>query len=387
MSNTQSEKPSVGIVETKSYTFAAPPKDFTLECGAKVGPITLAYETYGTLNREKTNAIVIFHTLTMDAHAAGFHKNEKRAGWWEDMIGPSKAFDTDKYFVICINVLGGCKGSTGPSSINPKTGKPYALNFPVITIGDMVETQRILICEHLGIEKILCLAGGSMGGLQALDWVVSYPDEVASVISIAANARQTAQQIALHEVGRQAIMKDPDWNKGDYYGKTIPANGLAVARMLGHITYMSDKSMDEKFGRKLFAKEKFGYDFTHEFEVENYLKYRSDSFVQRFDANSYLYISKALDYFDLAPDGNLGKSFSKIQASFLVIAFTSDWLYPPYQSKEMVKALKTNDIDVSYCEVESDYGHDAFLVEVEGQSKLIEHYLARIQKDVNHGKR
>lgn len=388
MANTpNTEKPSVGTVETKSYTFAAPPKEFTLECGAKLGPITLAYETYGTLNREKTNAVVIFHTLTMDAHAAGFQKGEKRPGWWEDMIGPKKAFDTEKYFVICINVLGGCKGSTGPASINPKTGKPYALSFPVITIGDMVETQRILIREHLGIEKILCLAGGSMGGLQALDWVVSYPDEVASVISIAANSRQTAQQIALHEVGRQAIMKDPDWNKGDYYGKTIPANGLAVARMLGHITYMSDKSMDEKFGRKLFAKEKFGYDFSHEFEVENYLKYRSDSFVQRFDANSYLFISKALDYFDLAPDGNLSKAFAKIQASFLVIAFTSDWLYPAYQSKEMVKALKANDIDVSYCEVESDYGHDAFLVEVEGQSKLIEHYLSRIQKDVNHGKR
>ena len=292
-------------------------------------------------------------------------------------------FDTNKYFVICVNVLGGCKGSTGPASINPKTGKPYALNFPVITVNDMVETQRVLIREHLGIKKILCMAGGSMGGLQALQWAVAYPDEVASVIAIAANARQTAQQIALHEVGRQAIMKDPDWKSGDYYGKSVPANGLSVARMLGHVTYMSDKSMEEKFGRKLFDKEKFGYDFSNEFEVENYLKYRSDNFVQRFDANSYLYISKALDYFDLAPDGDLAKAFRNIKASFLVISFTSDWLYPAYQAKEMVKALKTNDLDVSYCEVQSNYGHDAFLVEIAGQAHLIEHYLARIQREIN----
>lgn len=374
---------SVGIVETQSYVFAKPPHEIILESGVKFGPITLVYETYGKLNSDKSNAIVIFHTLTMDAHAAGIHTDDKRLGWWDDMIGPKKAFDTDRYFVICINVLGGCKGSTGPASTNPKTGKPYGLNFPVITVQDMVETQRVLIQEHLGVKKILCLAGGSMGGLQALQWAVSYPDEVASVIAIAANARQTAQQIALHEVGRQAIMKDPDWQDGNYYGKSTPARGLAVARMLGHITYMSDRSMGEKFGRKLFEKEKFGYDFSHEFEVENYLKYRSDNFVARFDANSYLYISKALDYFDLAPNGDLAKAFRNIKASFLVISFTSDWLYPAYQSKEMVKALKTNDIDVSYCEVQSSYGHDAFLVEVEGQSRLISHYLARIQREIN----
>ena len=384
MSNAQEiNKGSVGIVEAKYFTFAEPPNEFLLESGAKLGPITLAYETYGKLDKTKSNAIVIFHTLTMDAHAAGVYRDDKRAGWWDDMIGPGKAFNTDKYFVICVNVLGGCKGSTGPSSINPKTKKPYGLDFPVITIRDMVETQRKLIHDHLGVKKILSLAGGSMGGLQALQWAVTYPDEIASVIAIAANARQTAQQIALHEVGRQAIMKDPDWQKGNYYGKSVPANGLAVARMLGHITYMSDQSMGEKFGRKLFEKEKFGYDFSHEFEVENYLRYRSDNFVQRFDANSYLYISKALDYFDLSPDGDLAKAFRNIKASFLVIAFTSDWLYPAYQSKEMVKALKANDIDVSYCEVASGYGHDAFLIEVEGQSKLIAHYLARIQREMN----
>src|SRR3989338_1480750 len=379
----EKNKKSIGVIEPDIYTFAQPPNEFALESGLKLGPITLAYETYGELNKERSNAVVIFHTLTMDAHAAGFHKGAKSPGWWDEMIGPGKAFDTDKYFVICVNVLGGCKGSTGPASMNPKTGKAYGLNFPVITVNDMVETQRVLIREHLGIKKILCMAGGSMGGLQALQWAVAYPDEVASAIAIAANPRQTAQQIALHEVGRQAIMKDPDWKSGDYYGKSVPANGLAVARMLGHVTYMSDKSMEEKFGRKLFDKEKFGYDFSNEFEVENYLKYRSDNFVQRFDANSYLYISKALDYFDLAPDGDLAKAFRNIKASFLVISFTSDWLYPAYQAKEMVKALKTNDLDVSYCEVQSNYGHDAFLVEVAGQSHLIEHYLARIQKEIN----
>jgi len=383
MENTKEQlKNSVGNVEAKTFTFAEPPGEMKLESGVKLGPITLAYETYGTLNSDKTNAIVIFHTLTMDAHAAGFHQGDKHPGWWDNLIGPSKAFDTNKYFVICVNVLGGCKGSTGPASINPKTGKPYGLNFPVITVNDMVETQRVLIRDHLGIKKILCMAGGSMGGLQALQWAVAYPDEVASVIAIAANARQTAQQIALHEVGRQAIMKDPDWKNGDYYGKSIPANGLAVARMLGHVTYMSDKSMEEKFGRKLFDKEKFGYDFSHEFEVENYLKYRSENFVQRFDANSYLYISKALDYFDLAPNGDLAKAFRNIKASFLVVSFTSDWLYPAYQAKEMVKALKSNDLDVSYCEVQSDYGHDAFLVEIAGQAHLIQHYLARIQREI-----
>ncbi len=381
----QQLKNSIGIVEIKSFTFAAPPNEMTLECGAKLGPITLAYETYGTLNAAKSNAIVVSHTLSMDAHAAGYHPDDKKPGWWEEMIGPGKAFDTNKYFMICANVLGGCKGSTGPSSVNPKTGKPYGSSFPIVTIGDMVDTQRKLI-QHLGIKKILCLAGGSMGGLQALEWVVSYPDDVASVIAIAANMRQTAQQIALHEVMRQAIMTDPDWNGGDYYGKKIPARGLALARMMGHITYMSDQSMEEKFGRKLFEKNKFDYNLSAEFEVENYLKQRGDNFVKRFDANSYLYISKALDYFDLAQGQDAAKVFKNVKANFLVITFTSDWLYPSYQSKEMVKALKASDIDVSYCEVASSYGHDAFLVEVKGQSHLIEHYLSRIQREVDHGK-
>lgn len=371
------------IVETQYHTFAGPPHELKLKSGVSLGPITLAYETYGTLNPEGSNVIMVFHSLTGDAHAAFYHKGEEKPGWWDSMIGPGKGFDTDKYFVICVNVLGGCRGSTGPASINPKTGKPFGLSFPFVTIDDMVAAQKHLI-DHLGIKKLLCVAGGSMGGLQALIWATQYPDYVQSVIAIATNTRHTAQQIALHEVARQAIMGDPDWQGGDYYGKSIPARGLALARMIGHITYMSDKSMDEKFGRKLIAKERLGYDFSHDFEVENYLKYRSGNFVQRFDANSYLYISKSLDYFDLSAEGKLTDVFAKAKAHFLVISFTSDWLYPSYQSKEMVRALKANDLDVSDIEINSSYGHDAFLVEVEGQTKLISHFLARMQKGVAH---
>ncbi|MCA9407154.1 MAG: homoserine O-acetyltransferase [Candidatus Omnitrophica bacterium] len=374
-----SEK-DLGIVETKYFTFAEPPHELTLESGEKLGPITLAYETYGNLNQNRSNAILLFHALTGDAHVAGWHEDDKKPGWWNSMVGPGKAFDTDKYFVICVNVLGSCKGTTGPASTNPKTGHPYGLSFPVVTISDMVETQKHLI-DYLGIKKLLCAAGGSMGGLSALKWSIKYPDTLHSCIAIATNTRHTAQQIALHEVARQAIMGDPDWLNGNYYGKSIPARGLALSRMVGHITYMSEKSMEERFGRKLIGKEKVGYDFSQDFEVESYLKYRGDSFVQRFDANSYLYLSKALDYFDLAEGGNLTDTFSKAKCAFLVISFSSDWLYPAYQSKEMVKALKANDLDVSAILIDSSYGHDAFLVEVDNQSKMVKHFLSRIEKD------
>ncbi len=371
---------SLGIIETQYFTFAESPHELTLKSGVKLGPITLAYETYGTLNSDKSNAILLFHALTGDAHAAGFHKDAKKPGWWDSMIGPGKAFDTDKYFIISSNCLGSCKGSTGPASINPKTNKPYGLSFPVVTIEDMVVAQKYLV-DHLGIKKLLSASGGSMGGLQALKWATMYPDMVKSVIAIATNHRHTAQQIALHEVCRQAIMSDPDWQGGDYYGKTVPARGMALSRMIGHITYMSEKSMDEKFGRKLIGKEKLGYDFSTDFEVENYLKYRGDSFVQRFDANSYLYLTKALDYFELAEDGNLSNAFKNTKAHFLTISFTSDWLYPAYQAKEFVKALKIGGLDVSYVEINTNYGHDAFLVEIEGQSHLITHFLSRMQRE------
>jgi len=367
---------SIGTVKTQYGTFAHPPDDLVLESGEKLGPITLAYETYGTLDKKKSNAILLLHALSGDAHAAGFHKGETRPGWWDDMVGPGKAFDTEKYFIICSNVLGGCKGSTGPGSINPKTGKPYGLDFPVITINDMVKAQKHLI-EHLGIEKLLAVAGGSMGGMQALAWLTSYPDNVQSAMLIATAAKHSPQQIAFNEVGRQAIMADSHWQNGDYYGGRLPSKGLAVARMVGHITYMSDSSMLEKFGRQL-KNEKQPFKFTADFEVEGYLHNRGDNFVKRFDANSYLYITKAMDYFDVSDGKPLHEVLKGAKAQILVIAFGSDWLYPAYQSQEIVRACKMAGINATYCEIDSTYGHDAFLLEIEEESHLVKHFLKKV---------
>lgn len=364
------ESSPLGFSETKFFTFDS----LQLESGEILSPVTIAYETYGELNKSKDNAILICHALTGDAHAAGISKETGKLGWWEIMIGPGKPFDTNKYFVICSNVIGGCKGSTGPGSINPKTGKPYGMSFPVVTIKDMVNAQAKLM-DYLGIESLFCVAGGSMGGMQVLQWVYSYPERVKTAIPIATTLRHTAQQIAFNEVGRRAIMNDPEWMGGDYYGQTFPANGLAVARMIGHITYMSDLSMKEKFGRKLRNKEKFGYDFEAEFEVEQYLRYRGETFVHRFDANSYLYITKAIDYFDLGDNKDLIKKFYNLKTKFLVISYSHDWLYPPYQSREIVKVLKYAWVDVTYCEISSTYGHDAFLIKNQEQEHLVTHFL------------
>ena len=364
-------------VETKYYNMPVNEK-FVLESGVKLKELKIAYETYGELNEDKNNAVLVCHALSGDAHAAGYHRGEQKPGWWDDMIGPGKAFDTDKYFVICSNIIGGCKGSSGPNSINPDTGKPYGLSFPIVSIKDMVNAQKKLV-DSLGIEQLLSVSGGSMGGMQALEWAISYPKNVISCMPIATSYKHSAQQIAFDEVGRQAIMADPAWKAGDYYEKDHPSAGLAVARMIGHITYMSYKSMEKKFGRML-KKEKLGYEFTTEFEVEGYLRYRGDSFVKRFDANSYLYLTKAMDYFDLEKDGKLSQVFKGVKSRFLVIAFSSDWLYPPYQSKEIVKALKMNGIDVTYCEISSDYGHDAFLLEFGEETKLIKHFLNNTHK-------
>jgi homoserine O-acetyltransferase len=363
---------SAGLVETQYFTFAQPPHELLLDSGARLGPIMLAYETYGQLNKDKSNAILICHALSGDAHAVGFHAQDESPGWWDIMIGPGKAFDTEKYFVICSNIIGGCKGSTGPSSINPKTQKPYALDFPLITIADMVKAQRNLI-DHLGIKKLLCVVGGSMGGMQVLQWVALYPDRLSCAIPIATALKHSPQQIAFDEVGRQAIMADPDWRDGNYYGQAQPEKGLSVARMIGHITYMSEQSMEEKFSRRLKDKN-FSFKFVTDFEVEGYLRYRGDNFVKRFDANSYLYITKAMDYFDVSGDKLLPKS-KKYDIRFLVIAFKSDWLYPSYQSQEIVRQLKIRHIDATYCEIKSTYGHDAFLLEIEQQSHLIKHFL------------
>lgn len=339
-----------------------------LDCGSILRAVDIAYETYGELNRTKSNGILILHAFTGDAHAAGTDKATGAPGWWDSMIGPGKAFDTDKYFVICSNVLAGCRGTSGPASINPESGCPYAMDFPPVTIPDMVRLQRKLVA-HLGIDRLLAVAGGSMGAMQALQWAVAYPDVVAAAIPIAGTARHSPQQIAFNEVGRQAIMADLDWNEGNYYGKRPPARGLAVARMVGHITYMSDASMREKFGRRLRDQDQF--------EVESYLRYRGSQFVDRFDANSYLYISKAMDYFDLtAGKPSLSAAFDGVKSRFLVMSFSSDWLYPSYQSLDVVRALRGRNCDVAYCDLPSTYGHDAFLVNVAEQSELVRGFLA-----------
>ena len=363
---------SLGIVTTG---YADLPGPFTLESGAVLPKVTIAYETYGRLNKEKSNAILICHALSGDAHIAGFHEGEEKPGWWDAVVGPGKAFDTERYFVICSNVIGGCKGSTGPSSINPDTLKPYGATFPVVTIRDMVNAQKGLI-DVLGIPELYAVTGGSMGGMQALQWTVSYPDLVKKAIIIAATGYSTPQQIAFNEVGRKAIISDPDWNKGDYYGKEIPSHGLALARMVGHITYLSDESMHTKFGRALQGKDRVGFDFSTEFAIESYLHHQGDTFTKRFDANSYLYITKAIDYFDLTREGSLTTGLAAAKAAFFVISVTSDWLYPPYQSQEIVTALTANEREVHYCEIRSNYGHDAFLLESGQINYLITRFLS-----------
>ena len=347
----------------------------TLDSGVELAPVEIAWESYGRLDATASNAILILHAFSGDAHAAGVSPETGLPGWWDNMIGPGNAFDTNRYFVICSNVLGGCRGTTGPSSINPATGCPWAMSFPVITIGDMVRLQKKLM-DHLGIARLLAVTGGSMGGMQALEWAVAWPDSVVAAIPIATTARHSAQQIAFDEVGRQAIMADPDWNGGNYYGKTPPARGLAVARMIGHITYMSDDSMREKFARRLRGKDQFGFDFEVDFEVESYLRYRGRQFVDRFDANSYLYITKAMDYFDLtASRTSLSAALEGVKVRFLVLSFTSDWLYPSYQAQEIVRALRGHNADVAYCELPSNYGHDAFLMDVAEQADLVRGFL------------
>jgi homoserine O-acetyltransferase len=347
-----------------------------LESGQRLEAVTIAFETYGKLDPEGANAILIAHALSGDANAAGFHRGAGKPGWWDGMIGPGKGFDTNKYFVLCSNVLGGCKGTTGPSSINPETGKPYGLTFPLISINDMVKCQKLLL-DHLGIDKLLCVAGGSMGGMQVLSWLTRYPDRVRSAIPISTAVKHSPQQIAFDEVGRQAIMADIHWNSGNYYGGPPPDRGLSVARMVGHITYMSDTSMHEKFGRQ--RKDCIDpFKFDPGFEVEGYLHYHGENFVKRFDANSYLYITKAMDNFDAAEGGSLHELLRGSDAKVLVIAFKSDWLYPAYQSKEIVRACKLAGLEAIYCEIDSTYGHDAFLLQIQEETHLITHFLKKV---------
>ena len=371
------------LVTSQTFTFATD-EPFALESGATLQPVTLAYETYGRLNADRSNAILILHALSGSAHAAGRHTpDDPHPGWWDDCIGPGKAFDTDRYYVICSNVLGSCYGSSGPASLEPSSGEPYGLRFPVVTIGDMVRAQARLL-DHLGIDRLLCAAGGSMGGMQVLEWAAHHPERLRAAIPLATTARHSPMLIAFSEVGRQAIYADPNWNNGEYYGNgKKPDAGLAVARMVGHITYLSDASMQQKFGRRLQTREQYGYEFRTEFAVESYLKYNGNNFTRRFDANSYLYVTKAMDYFDLSqPTGSLAAAFAAaVAVKFLVVSFTSDWLYPSYHSKELVRALHAVGADVTYLDIESTWGHDAFLLEVDTMTRLLASFLDRLAEE------
>lgn len=369
------EKP-VLTVEKQFHTFAEPPAELVLESGAKLGPITIAYETYGTLNAAKNNAILIAHAFSGDSHVAGRYPGDSegdKPGWWDFMVGPGKGIDTDKYFVICPNILGSCMGSTGPCSTSPATGRPYGLDFPMMTIGDIVTTQKILI-DALGIQRLHGVIGGSVGGMQVLEWCVRYPQVVRSAVPIATTMRHSALAIAFNEIARQSIMADPNWNRGDYYAGVKPEMGLAVARMVGHVTYLSDQAMHRKFGRKLQDKETFSFGFDGDFQVESYLRHQGTKFVGRFDANSVLYITKAADYFDvtekMSKAGPLHEG-GHHKIKYLVISYSSDWLYPTYQSKELVQTLKRTGQDVSFCEIEADCGHDAFLIPDERLTTLV----------------
>ncbi|MEE8440228.1 MAG: homoserine O-acetyltransferase [Spirochaetia bacterium] len=375
--------PDALIVTPRDYLFGTAGDELVLESGSELGAITIRYETYGSLDKKRQNAILLLHAFSGDAHAAGYHSpDDARPGWWDAMIGPGRAFDTDQYYVICPNVLGGCQGSTGPGATDPGTGRPYGLTFPVVTMEDMVNAQQRLI-SHFGIDRLLAVAGGSMGGMQALQWSVSYPNKVAGVIVLAATARLSAQGIAFNAVGRNAIMSDPRWNDGNYYGGDTPDRGLSIARMVGHITYLSDGAMHERFGRRLQERTGFGFDFNDQFEVESYLEYQGGTFVDRFDANTYIYLSKAIDYFDLGGKyGGLETAFTNCRSKFLVVSFTSDWLYPSYQSKEIVIALMRQDKDVSYVEIDCPFGHDSFLLETDRQGPMIASFLETVYTDV-----
>jgi homoserine O-acetyltransferase len=374
---TKTEENSAGIVKTHTMRLVEPDNPLELACKKTLAPVDVVYETYGQLNDAGDNAVLICHALSGDAHVAGYHGPEDtKAGWWDVMVGPGKGIDTDKYFVICSNFLGGCSGTTGPGSINPATQKPYGLDFPIITISDMVKVQKLLL-DKLGIKKLLAITGGSMGGMQVLQWAIEYPDFVKAVIPIATTAHLGAQSIAFDAVGRNAILADPNFAEGQYIGQHGPDRGLAIARMIGHITYLSEQGMREKFGRQLRAADSYRYDFNSEFAVETYLDHQGQKFVERFDANSYLYITKAMDYFDLQRDyGSLEKAFANSICRFLIISFSSDWLFTPLQSEAMVDALVANCKDVSYCNIASPYGHDTFLLEPDALGSFISSFLA-----------
>ncbi len=348
-----------------------------LDCGVELNHFIMAFQTYGRLNKNKTNAILVCHALTGDQHAANTHPLTGKPGWWENMIGSGKPLDTDRFMVVCINVLGGCMGSTGPGEINPQNGEPWGLSFPVVTIADMVRAQARVI-EYLGIKKLFSVIGGSMGGMQTLQWASLYPDKICTAIPIASAARHSAQNIAFHEVGRQAIIADPKWENGNYsYKSSTPKSGLAVARMAAHVTYLSQAALRRKFGRRLQNRQEKTYGFGADFQVESYLRHQGITFVDRFDANSYLYMTRAMDYFDLAHEnkGSLANAFKNTPVRFCIFSFTSDWLFPTSESREIVHALNAEAANVSFVEIESDKGHDAFLLDEPEFHKILSGFI------------
>ncbi|SEL67673.1 homoserine O-acetyltransferase [Sphingomonas palmae] len=351
------------------------PGPLALDGSATLSPLEIAYETYGTLDADAGNAILVCHALTGDHHVASAHPRTGKPGWWQRMVGPGKPIDTDRFFVVCANVLGSCMGSSGPASIDPRTARAWGMTFPVITIRDMVRAQGLLL-DYLGIGRLAAVVGGSMGGMQALSWAATYPERVASAVVIASTARHTAQNIAFHEVGRQAVMADPNWHGGDYYGGEAPARGLAVARMAAHITYLSEAGLTEKFGRRLQAREAKTFGFDADFQVESYLRHQGLSFTDRFDANSYLYITRAMDYYDLAEEhgGRLANAFNAA-TRFCLVSFDTDWLYPTAESRAIVQALNAAGAPVSFVELSSPYGHDAFLLESPELDRIVAGFL------------
>ncbi len=384
-------KPRQLLVQPRELKFGNTEDDaLELDCGRKLFDVTLRYECAGTLSPAGDNAVLICHALSGDAHVCGrYEAGDEKPGWWDEMVGPGKAIDTDKYFVVCSNVIGSCAGSTGPRSVNPATGEPYNLDFPVITVRDMVRAQKRLM-EHLSIPGWLAVVGGSMGGMQVLEWTINYPELVASAIPIATTAQLSPQSIAFNWVGREAIRNDQKWLGGNYKADAVPEGGLATARMLAHITYLSDESMSRKFGRELQEHESYSFDFKRDFAVESYLEYQGRRFVERFDANSYYYITRAMDYFDLAAraNGDLAAALAPAKAKFLVVSFSSDWLFTTAQSMDIVNALLKNRTKVSFCEIKSGYGHDAFLLEIDVLGQMVSDFIgnaaAEIREKQNH---
>ncbi|MGI4878177.1 MAG: homoserine O-acetyltransferase MetX [Janthinobacterium lividum] len=352
------------------------PGTLRLESGKHIDRVEMGYETYGTLDADGSNAVLICHALTGNQHVAGADPRTGRPGWWTRLVGPGLPIDPARHFIVCANVLGGCSGSSGPASLDPATGEPYGMTFPVITVRDMVRAQAALL-DHLGVGTLAAVVGGSMGGMQALDWAVAYPDRVRAVVAIAAAARHSAQNIAFHEVGRQAIMADPNWRRGAYHAGPPPAAGLAVARMAAHITYLSEEGLTAKFGRALQDRDAVTFGFDADFQVESYLRHQGLSFVERFDANSYLYITRAMDYFDLAAphDGRLAAAFAGTRTRFALISFTSDWLYPTAESRRIVRALNAANARVSFVELDSPHGHDAFLLDTPAMNRVVDGFL------------